>query len=353
MSFNRSSPFGPRLLPESSLPANTLPHPTFLARPLVHIPPVVAMHFPSFTSTVVLALAGFPPILGAIIQPGAAARDATAFIPTPVRRAPDPVVPHDLHFNPTGIALRPLAVNPVSARAYTNAELLARGLPPRRPAFNKPSRAQYAPRRRQGAQTQPQWNPKPSATPCKVQQETGIISVPEKAGFVAHTVNSFGEYGLTNNILEALRVVLKRCEGNNVPFEIATLNGLRDFTVLGGVVGIASTNDTLSKGSFNYVYVTGATSVPQGTPEDAPNGFTGATGTRRDVESVVWTLSNDILGFGTLKLNWVNPDGRLAQGTTAVFVPDANAFAVTGDLNVFREAFGTADEVSFFFLPDL
>lgn len=200
------------------------------------------MHFPSFTATCVLALACIPAILGATVhvQVDHTASDAP-LTPTRVRRAPDAVaIPHDLHFNPVGIPLRPLAMmsSAVAARADTNAERMARGLPPRAPDFSKNKAAKrartagYAPGRRQDAATQPQWKPKPSATPCKLRQETGIVNVfgtnTFEFGFIRNKgTNGDGEYGLTSDPLEALVVVLKLCEGEKVPFEIATLVRLR------------------------------------------------------------------------------------------------------------------------------
>lgn len=81
-----------------------------------------------------------------------------------------------------------------------------------------------------------------------------------------------------------------------------------------------------------------------GPPVNDGNAFTAATGIQRDIESVVWTLEDGFLSR-SLHLNWINPDGQTARGTAAVYVPSADAFAVTGDVNLFMEAFGPAHEV--------
>lgn len=189
--------------------------------------------------------------------------------PTRIRRYA-PVEDASSVFNPTGVAARALAHNPVDARGLTNGQRLARGLPPRSPAFNTRRRA-LAPRQ--------------SATPCALSQATGTIRVADAngavLGYVSASANTFGEYSLATDAAAALSVVLRRCDSNDSPFDIETLvrplfchalkyrlsiavhqNGVSAYPYLGGVVGFANTDDNLRSGSFNYVYIAGTSQGP-------------------------------------------------------------------------------------------
>ncbi|OJT15404.1 hypothetical protein TRAPUB_8033 [Trametes pubescens] len=253
--------------------------------------------------------------------------------PTRVRRYA-PVEDASSVFNPTGIVPRALAHNPAEARGLTNGQRLARGLPPRSPAFNTRRRA-LAPRQ--------------SASPCALSQATGTIRVADTngavLGYVSSSANEYGEYSLATDAAGALSVALRRCDSNDSPFDIEALNGLSTYPYLGGVVGFANTDDNLRAGSFNYVYIAGTSQVAHGPAQSAPNAFSAAAGTPKDVESAVWTLS----GADALAFNWVNTDGSAAAGTL-VYVPSSAAFTYTGDLAAFVATFGPATAVTFTFV---
>ncbi|KAI9065001.1 hypothetical protein FKP32DRAFT_1568776, partial [Trametes sanguinea] len=121
-------------------------------------------------------------------------------------------------------------------------------------------------------------------------------------------------------------------------------NGIADYPFLGGVVGFANSDDNLRPGSSNYVYIAGTSSVPAGPPQPAPNAFTAASGLAEDVESTFWTLTD---GSGALVPTWLNTDGTPAPepGTTLVYVPSGDAFALVGDLAAFEAQFGPATPV--------
>lgn len=136
-------------------------------------------------------------------------------------------------------------------------------------------------------------------------------------------------------------------------------NGLADFTFFGGIVGFASSDDNISDANANYVYIGGTNegtfpllsllpvhnltdpAVSPGPAQAAPNAYTAASGTPRDVESALWTLGAD----GALIMNWVNAEGTLAQGAHIVYVEHADALTLTGNVELFREQFGPAQEV--------
>ncbi|KAL1938240.1 hypothetical protein VTO73DRAFT_11884 [Trametes versicolor] len=256
--------------------------------------------------------------------------------PTRVRRYA-PVEDAISGYNPTEIVPRALAHNPVDARALTNGQRLARGLPPRSPALNTRRRALAA---------------RQSPTPCMLVQATGTIQVTDTVqgsvlGWVSSAANGYGEYGLTGDVLSALSIVLNLCDSNSSPFDITTANGLSAYPYFGGVVGFSSSGDDLHSGSFNYVYIAGTSQVARGPAQSGPNAFTAASGTRKDIESAVWTLSST----NALVFNWVNSDGSTAPGTL-VYVASANAFTYTGDLAVFRIRFSPGNAVTFTFFAD-
>ncbi|KAI0628259.1 hypothetical protein C8Q77DRAFT_1149227 [Trametes polyzona] len=309
------------------------------------------MRLLSFSTALSLVLLGAPGVFASKcancrppISPALGAR-AVESSSAPSTRVPS--------FNPTDEAIRtrPLAHNDVSAREpLTNAERIARRLPPQRPAAlgRRPLRERTRAARDDDHRAP---HPRPSATPCKSSPKRGrLLAFP--LGFVSHATNEFGEYVMTSNPEEALVVVLKQCESNSAPFEIQTLNGLRDFSLLGGTVGFGSTSDDLSNGSFNYAYLDGVTSVPHGPARDAPNGFSAATGVGEAIESALWTVTEEPL-LTTLHAQWINADGRPAPDVSLVWVTDENAFAFTSDVNAFEKAFGRAQVVSLLFILDI
>ncbi|OJT08766.1 hypothetical protein TRAPUB_336, partial [Trametes pubescens] len=221
----------------------------------------------------------------------------------PTRVSRDTVVEDAISgYNPTDIVPRALAHNPVDTRALTNGH-----------ASREASRR---------------------AAPCGTRAAVTYTTQGSVLGWVSSTANSYGEYGLTGDVLSALSVVLNLCDSNSSPFDITTANGLSAFPYFGGVIGFSSSGDDLHSGSFNYVYIAGTSQVTRGPAQSGPNMFTAASGTHKDIESAMWTLSST----NALVFNWVNDDGSTAPGML-VYASSANAFAYTGDLAVFRIRF--------------
>ncbi|KAI0628289.1 hypothetical protein C8Q77DRAFT_1076862 [Trametes polyzona] len=287
--------------------------------------------FPSFARIALFSLLAAPAAL-ALSSPS-----PVPLAPTRVRRAA--AIPENDALNPAGVVVRSLPHNPSDLHGLTNAQRLARGLPPRSPALNTRRRALTA---------------RQSAAPCPLPQTTGTIRVTETAtnnvlGFIGRQANNFGEYGVDGDAANALSVVLRRCESNDTPFDIETVNGLSGFPYLGAVVGFASTDDNLSADSFNYVYTAGTSQIPYGPAQNAPNAFSSASGTQKNAESAIWTLADD----NTLTLNWVNTDGALYPAADAhlIYVESSQTFALTGNADQFQQTFGQVSEVTLTFVP--
>ncbi|KAI0824289.1 hypothetical protein BC628DRAFT_1445186 [Trametes gibbosa] len=286
---------------------------------------------PSFTRYLLLALLAAPAAL-ALGSPS-----AVPIPPTRVRRSFTADAADAL--NPAGLATRTLVHNPKDLHGLTNGQRLARGLPPRSPAFNT--------RRRRAAAS---LVPRQSAAPCALSQPTGTIRVADAAGnalgFVGRSANNFGEYGVTQDASDALTVVVRRCDSNDTPFDIEAVNGLASFPYVGAVVGFASTDDNIRAGSFNYAYIAGAASqVAYGRAQPVSNSFSSATTTDKDAETAIWTLSDT----NALALTWVNTDGGAVTTPSSVhllYVPGSSAFTLTGDVTQFVGTFGEGTEVA-------
>ncbi|KAI8970753.1 hypothetical protein BD414DRAFT_233499 [Trametes punicea] len=282
--------------------------------------------FQSFSRFFLLVLLAVPAALSA----GTGSVPAS-LAPSRVRRDID-------SFNPSGLVSRALPLaTPDAARSLTNAQRLARGLPPRSPRFGTRRRA-LAPRQ--------------SSTPCTLSPTTGVIrvtSAPEDGtsvvGYISRTPNSFGQYTVTASTDQALEIDIFPCHSYSEPFNIQATNGLSSYPYFGAVVGFSSASADLEAGSSNYAALAGTSSVPFGPAQPAPNAFNAATGLTRDVESAIWTLSGS-----TLVPVWANSDGT-ATHPKLLYSPAANAIALVGDKQAFTDNYGTATAVSLTFVP--
>jgi hypothetical protein len=127
------------------------------------------------------------------------------------------------------------------------------------------------------------------------------------AGFVRKDFNTFGEYGLTGNVENALPISFATSPGDSTVFDIANHNQDQSSTYpfVGLSRGFASTSDDLSRGSYNYAYLTGVQAGKNAGSDNKPNSFTGATGIPVSSQSTVWkydAVSNE------LTAEWVNSD---------------------------------------------
>ncbi|KAI0363803.1 hypothetical protein BV20DRAFT_975207 [Pilatotrama ljubarskyi] len=259
----------------------------------------------------------------------------SAGVPSPVPVAPSRVrrtVSDVEDYNPTGVVTRSIPLAGPEA-SLTNAQRLARGLPPRSPHLNVRRRALAA---------------RQSPAPCP--QVTGTIQAKDLSGnvfaYVSRRPNAFGEYGKTDSAADALSVVVRTCDAPG-PFGLQTLNGAADHTYLGAILGFASTSSTIDSSSFNYAYFGGTDLVPYGPATDSPNTFSSASGLAEPVESTIWTLGAD----NTLQVTWVNPDGS-TPAEHLIYVPSSDAFTITGNVDLFAGNFGPVTEVTFTFVPN-
>ncbi|KAH8091777.1 hypothetical protein BXZ70DRAFT_909643 [Cristinia sonorae] len=251
-------------------------------------------------------------------------------LPAIVSAVPSPTTtaltnPLGLSLNDISYALEPPA--PIHS-PETNAQRLKRGLPPKPPV------------RRTNRALQPRASPPPLPV-----APTGYIKVvsSSQTGYVSARANSFGEYGYTANLDEALKVTLLNTAGS--PFDVVALNGIAEFPTLGFIKGFASTNSDLHTGSHNYAYLGGVTPTPPGSPALVlPNSFSSASGVPEGVESAVWSLGTD----GQLKPSWVNTDGGKPP-IWIMYVDGAAAYAISGDPPAFGNAFGDYAISTFWF----
>jgi hypothetical protein len=84
--------------------------------------------------------------------------------------------------------------------------------------------------------------------------------------------------------------------------------GSTSYPFLGGIVGFSNSDssDDLKSGSFNYVYLGGVQSTPEGPAVSERNTFTDATGNQKGAESAIWTFDPS---SSSLVPQWTNTDG--------------------------------------------
>ncbi|KAI0919626.1 hypothetical protein AcV5_001640 [Taiwanofungus camphoratus] len=237
------------------------------------------------------------------------------------------------HLNPINIALNPLAL--AHAVPMTNAQRMARGLPLNRPRFKNAAR-NIAPRA--------------SNTPNPCSTRTGTIGVSgggiDPASVVSRTPNEFGEYGITSDAGDALQVQYTDC-GTGVPVDLVSLNGIADFTLVGGIVGYASTFSDIGPGSYNYVYIGGTAQTPPNSPPmNRDNSFSFSTGVDEQVESAIWHIDR---ASDTVSAQWINADS--SQPTTYLaYSAQDNYLFLTGDVTTFEGEFGSTTVVTLTFI---
>ncbi|PCH39029.1 hypothetical protein WOLCODRAFT_146827 [Wolfiporia cocos MD-104 SS10] len=245
----------------------------------------------------------------------AATAAAAANPPTPVR-APAP--------NPDA-ALRPVRVR--DRDPLTNAQRLARGLTPNRP------------RLRRGARLAPRASSAPCPSVTGTIRVTGADVAP--GTLVGRVPNAFGEYGVTANASDALRVQYAACAGAGAaghPVDLIALNGIADYAYFGGIAGFSSPDGVLAPDSSAYAYIGGTQQSPASSPPMLlPNSFTAASGFSVHTESAIWLFDSN----GLISAAWVDPNGEIPEAQLAYDAASAALF-LTGDLSAFTDMFGTA-----------
>ncbi|KZT05696.1 uncharacterized protein LAESUDRAFT_655174 [Laetiporus sulphureus 93-53] len=239
--------------------------------------------------------------------------------------------------NPVNLDVKPVAM--ADRVPMTNAQRIARGLGPNRPRFR--SSARLAPR----ASSLPDPNPNRCTTVAGHIRVTGTGI--ETNSFVSRNPNPFGEYGITEGTGDALLVQYIDCMVAMGSLDLVTLNGIADFTYLGGITGYASSSGDLARGSDNYVYLGGTTQIaPNARPASGANSFTFTTGEHEDIESAIWRIN---ASTGAITAHWVNPDGSLPTTTIAYYAPE-NFLLLTGDDAAFARTYGTTPVVTLTFV---
>ncbi|EIN08592.1 hypothetical protein PUNSTDRAFT_144116 [Punctularia strigosozonata HHB-11173 SS5] len=222
---------------------------------------------------------------------------------------------------------------PREALPRTNAERLARGLPlkkPRRARALRPARVETA--KRQTTSSTP-------TTYSGVLQVVDYDTEGTPLGYVGATPNDFGEYGVVDDVDDALQVSFTTSDVT-VPFDISVTGTTYPF--LGGTVSSASDNDDLSYPSSNYAYLTNVDDVDAGSSATSvSNSYTDMTGLEEDSESAIWTY---VTATNLLAPQWVNTDGTL-QPLEFMYLSDDNALVLTGDTDTFVNTYGAAANV--------
>ncbi|GBE85925.1 hypothetical protein SCP_0804490 [Sparassis crispa] len=235
--------------------------------------------------------------------------------------------------NPVGILLNTFHLsNPVP---QTNAQRMARGLPPNRPRFQHSAR-RIAPRA----------SPAPGA--CNTL--TGTLHVAgtgiDPNTFVSRVPNQYGEYGVTTDTGDALRVQFTTCN-TGLPLDLVTLNGIADFTLLGGITGYGSSSSDLTTGSDNYAYLGGTTqTAPHAHPSAGDSSYSFATGMAENEESAIWQVD---AASGAVIARWINSDGG-APTTYLVYNTANNVIVLTADPGAFAANFGPGPTVTLTFV---
>ncbi|TFK64452.1 hypothetical protein BDN72DRAFT_901558 [Pluteus cervinus] len=220
------------------------------------------------------------------------------------------------------VARRSPAFNPL-----TNAQRLARGLPPNPPV------------RRTGAVLKPSPSPVPGSkyyatieartddgkTVAKLGQvDKGIYRFlakgqsPAKVSFSLPTSNSGSNLRLTD-------------VNTNVP----------EFPIIGLVVGDGNTDQNIRHGSSNYLQFVGIKTgtSPNSTPQFIPNSYSDFTKKPQVAESDVWSIDLKTL---TLTPQWINTDG--SKPDVHILIANGNFF-VTGDVQEWTKKNGSGTSV--------
>ncbi|KAI8989005.1 hypothetical protein BD414DRAFT_485677 [Trametes punicea] len=207
-------------------------------------------------------------------------------------------------------------------RAATNAERLARGLPPARP------RTLYNPSRTNVARSAP------SGAPGSVQTGTlGFYST--DASGATTLVGYFGPVGMTTNPASAWTYHFTEPSSGSSLIE---LTGSNTQFRLCGVSTTALT--TLGPGSPAYLKL--GNSRSQTPPGSSTAVYKGDTYVSGYMQSDIFTLDSN----GKLSVNWVNPDGSVEPQYLLLY---GTTLYVTGDVGLLRQQFPAANPVDLIF----
>ncbi|PCH39027.1 hypothetical protein WOLCODRAFT_146826 [Wolfiporia cocos MD-104 SS10] len=237
--------------------------------------------------------------------------------------------------NPHGADLT--SVKLLDANPLTNAQRLARGLPPNRPRFH--SARHLAPR------ASPAADPNPACPVVTGTLRVAGAGVPA-GSLVSRAPNAFGEYGVTRDAADALRVQYAAC-ADGAPGDLLGLNGIADHRFLGAITGFDSPAGDLAPGSSAYAYLGGTEQTPPNAPPaTVGNSFTSATGIAAGAESAIWRVDG---ASGAVDARWVDGNGATPVIHVMYFAPE-DFLLLTGDVGAFAAAYGGGEEVTLTFV---
>lgn len=126
-------------------------------------------------------------------------------------------------------------------------------------------------------------------------------------GLVRKSFNSLGRYVRTTNLEDALPVSFSTVPGDSSLFDLSNRNPDQSsvYPFVGFTTGPASTSSDLSRGSFNYAFLTGVQAGKNAASDNKPNSYTAATRTPLSSQSTVWKID---AAFNNFSAEWSNSD---------------------------------------------
>ncbi|GJE94548.1 hypothetical protein PsYK624_107180 [Phanerochaete sordida] len=216
----------------------------------------------------------------------------------------------------------------LARRHMSNAERMARGLPPNPPQRRDGRLVARVSPTPIGANSPA---PTPQAGSATCTPRSGIIEITAVdgsiAGYLANVTTQFGQYGFSSNKADAIQVTA-HCDGDR--FDLTTSDP--NYPYLGGITGLQSITADLLPGSSNYAYFGGVTPTLPGKPAcSQDSSFTKLTNIANTVESSIWSM-DDVTGL--LTPHWVGTNGD-EQTTYLAFIQDLNILWFVGDVQEF------------------
>ncbi|KAI0779117.1 hypothetical protein BC629DRAFT_591172 [Irpex lacteus] len=227
-----------------------------------------------------------------------------------------------------------IAMPSATTKRMTNAQRMARGLPP-----NAPHRRSSALRARTSAV--PPANPGnyPGNHPRSCTPRDGIIQVISPAdnstlGYVSKTHSGQGKYGLCSEPKDALWVHAN-CDGDSWELPITDGDHPEGCGHFGGVVGPHSSGSDLVGGNSNHAICSGVASTPLGSFASVALSILGQiAGIETSTESAIWSLDDTT---NVLTAGWVNHGGERAS-TFISYVKDVDTLFFSGDHSAFASS---------------
>ncbi|KAF8603690.1 hypothetical protein BDV93DRAFT_523160 [Ceratobasidium sp. AG-I] len=261
--------------------------------------------------------------------------------------------------NPPLSVIRPIedAAPAAPAEPLTNAKRFALNMPPASPKAHRRlhrgvsphggSRVRSAPR----AATSPT---PPVSNKCNILVKDS--STGQELGFISREWNSFAEYGpLQSSQIGALEVAFSYSSDSLSQLDLLTTNSKSAaHPFMGASLGYGSDSGDIGPGNTNYLFLTGSTQTPAGSPPsyEASNSFSEVSGGEAASETAIWTydpLSRALTSY------WTNSNRSVSKAYILWSSQEGNElFTLTGDPALFMSTFGIdAPEVTFICVPSV